>query len=283
MTTLEVAGATLHVLDEGPSDGPPVVLLHAGIADSRAWDAFAPLLATGGYRVIRFDRRGFGRTTTADVEFSNRADLVAVLDALGIDRAALIGNSQGGQIAFDTAIEYPDRVAAVIGVGAGLGGYEGSVTPEEEALFERSDALDERLDAAGPGGDPDALEEMLDLDVSMWVDGPGQPTDRVPAAIRDLVRRMDAEHYDPSRAQGRAVRLLPPAAERLSDLRAPILAVAGALDVSDVAATARHLEASVAGARAVVWPDVAHMIAMEAPDRLAGLVLDFLAPLPRWS
>jgi 3-oxoadipate enol-lactonase len=279
VTTVAAPGATLHVIDEGASDRPPILLLHAGIADSRAWDALAPRLVEAGYRVVRYDRRGFGRTVTEDVEFSNRADLVAVLDALGIGRAALVGNSQGGQIAFDAAIEHPERVAAVVGVGAGLGGFEGDVTDDEIALFDRSEALEERLDA----GETDVLDELLELDVAMWVDGPGQPTDRVPVDIRDLVRAMDREHYDPARVQGRPIPLRPPAAERLADLRAPVLAVAGALDVGEVVATAHHLAAELDQATAVVWPDVAHMIGMEAPDRLAGLIVDFLAPLPRWS
>jgi 3-oxoadipate enol-lactonase len=279
VTTVAAPGATLHVIDEGASDRPPILLLHAGIADSRAWDALAPRLVEAGYRIVRYDRRGFGRTVTEDVEFSNRADLVAVLDALGIGRAALVGNSQGGQIAFDAAIEHPERVAAVVGVGAGLGGFEGDVTDDEIALFDRSEALEERLDA----GETDVLDELLELDVAMWVDGPGQPTDRVPVEIRDLVRAMDREHYDPARVQGRPIPLRPPAAERLADLRAPVLAVAGALDVGEVVATAHHLAAELDRATAVVWPDVAHMIGMEAPDRLAGLIVDFLAPLPRWS
>jgi 3-oxoadipate enol-lactonase len=279
VTTVAAPGATLHVIDEGASDRPPILLLHAGIADSRAWDALAPRLVEAGYRVVRYDRRGFGGTVTEDVEFSNRADLVAVLDALGIGRAALVGNSQGGQIAFDAAIEHPERVAAVVGVGAGLGGFEGDVTDDEIALFDRSEALEERLDA----GETDVLDELLELDVAVWVDGPGQPTDRVPVDIRDLVRAMDREHYDPARVQGRPIPLRPPAAERLADLRAPVLAVAGALDVGEVVATAHHLAAELDQATAVVWPDVAHMIGMEAPDRLAGLIVDFLAPLPRWS
>ena len=279
MSMLEVPGAALHVAEDGPTDGSPIVLLHAGIADSRAWDGVVPLLVAGGYRVIRYDRRGFGRSVTQDVEFSNRADLMAVLDGLGIDRAALVGNSQGGQIAFDAAIEFPGRVAAMVGVGAGLGGHDGPITAEEERLFERAEALEERLDA----GETVVLDELLDLDVAMWVDGPGQSADRVPASVRDLVRSMDAEHYDPSRVQGRPIPMRPPAAERLAELQAPVLAVAGALDISDVGATARHLEASVAGARAIILPDVAHMIGMEAPDRLAELIVEFLAPLPRWS
>jgi 3-oxoadipate enol-lactonase len=285
MTTLTVTapGASLHVLDEGVASDPPILLLHAGIADSRAWDAMTPHLVAAGYRVVRYDRRGFGRTVSEDVEFSNRADALVVLDALGIGRAALVGNSQGGQIALDTAIEHPDRVAAVVAVAAGLGGFDGGATPDEMTAFERMDALEERLDAAGPAGDAEALAEVVDLDVAFWVDGPGQPSDRVRPDVRDLVRTMDAEHYDPTRVHGQPVPLRPPAGERLVELRQPVLAVAGALDASEVVATAEHLGRAAPRAKTVIWPDVAHMIGLEAPDRLAGLIVDFLAPLPRWS
>ena len=281
--TVPAPGASLHVIVDGAADAPVVVLLHAGIADSRAWAAMTPRLVAAGYRVVRYDRRGFGRTVTEDVEFSNRADLIAVLDALGVGQAALVGNSQGGQIAFDTAIEYPDRIAAVVGVAAGLGGFDGGATDAEIELFERMDALEERLDAAGATGDRATLQEVVDLDVAFWVDGPGQPADRVPTAVRDLVRVMDTVHYAPGRVHGRPIPLRPPAAERLADLRQPVLAVAGDLDASEVVATARHLGGSAPDATAVIWPDVAHMIGLEVPDRLADLIIDFLAPLPRWS
>ncbi len=281
--TVPAPGASIHVIVDGAADAPAVVLLHAGIADSRAWAAMTPHLVEAGYRVIRYDRRGFGRTVTEDVEFSNRADLVAVLDALGIGQAVLVGNSQGGQIAFDTAIEYPDRIAAVVGVAAGLGGFDGGATDAEVELFERMDALDERLDAAGAAGDPATRQEIVDLDIAFWVDGPGQPADRVPTAVRDLVRVMDTVHYAPGRVHGQAVPLRPPAAERLADLRQPVLAVAGALDASEVVATAKHLGATAPAATAAIWPDVAHMIGLEAPERLAALIIGFLAPLPRWS
>ena len=75
----------------------------------------------------------------------------------------------------------------------------------------------------------------------------------------------------------------PVANERLTDLRRPVLAIAGALDFSDVTATARHLEADAPDARAVIWDDVAHMIGMEQPDRLAAEIVAFLEPLDRWS
>ena len=268
---VDVPDGRLLVVDEG--SGPPIVLLHAGIADLRAWDAMVPPLIAAGYRTVRYDQRGVGGSTTEQVEFSRVDDLIAVLDAAGIGKAALVGNSMGGMLAFDTAIVAPGRVVAVVGVGAGIGGFDGGNTPEEIEMFEEM----ERLENANPP-DPSAV---ADIDLRIWVDGPGQPSTRVPAAIRELVREMDTA--DPGRPQGTPRRLQPPANDRLAELRCPILAVAGELDVSEVAVTARHLEADAPNARALVWPDVAHMIGMEQPERLAAAVIEFLAPLERWS
>ena len=270
---VEVAGGRLYVVEEGA--GPPIVLVHAGIAGLESWDAVAPRLAAAGYRVVRYDARGWGRSTTDDVPFSEPADLVAVLDATGIGRAALVGNSRGGANAFDTAIAYPDRVVAVIGVGAGLSGFDGDATPDELELFTEMDRL-ESLDPPDPAA-------VAEIDLRVWVDGPGQPPTRVPAWIREAVRSWDEPLYAADHVFGQRIRLDPPAAARLDELRVPVLAVAGGLDVGEVAQTARHLEAHAPRARAVVWPDVAHMIGMEAPERLADAIVEFLAPLPRWS
>lgn len=268
-----VPGGRLFVVDEGA--GPPVVLLHAGIVDHRSWDGLVPHLVGAGYRVVRFDARGWGRSTTDDVPFSNRADVLAVLDALGIGRVALAGNSRGGVIALDTAIELPDRVVAVVGVAAGLGGYEAPATPEEVALFAEMERLEE--------ADPKDAAAISALDVRVWVDGPGQPPGRAPAWIAEHVRATNLLLAEPGHVFGRPIVLDPPAAARLADLRCPVLAIAGALDVSDVAATARHLAEHAPVARAVILPDVAHLVGMERPAELAGLIADFLDPLRHWS
>jgi 3-oxoadipate enol-lactonase len=270
---VDVPGGRLLVVDEG--DGPPVVLLHAGIVDLRAWDAFVPYLVGGGFRSVRYDARGWGRSVTDDVAYSNRADLVAVLDGLGLERAALVGNSRGGQIAFDTAIEHPDRVVAVIGIGAGLGGFDGHPTPGEVALFEEM----ERLESADPR-DPEAI---IEFDTRLWVDGPGQPAGRCEAWIAAQVREAGLLLGQPGHVFGRPIVLDPPAAQRLADLRCPVLAVAGCLDVSDVAETAQHLAANAPNARAVIVPDVAHMIGMERPAELARTIVEFLEPLRPWG
>jgi 3-oxoadipate enol-lactonase len=274
-TTVEVPGARLHVIDEGARRDPPLLLLHAGIADARSWEGVVPSLIEAGYRVVRFDARGAGRTESEDVPFSRVADALAVLDALGIERAALVGNSMGGMTAIDAAISAPERVAAVVGVAAGLGGFDGGATELEERMFAEMEALD--------NADPPDPAAIADIDIRVWVDGPGQPPDRVSPRIRDLVREMDSASFTPGHETGRPIRLDPPAAERLDELRCPVLVVAGDVDVSEVAATARHIEATAPSARAVVLPNVAHMIGMEAPDDLARLIVDFLGPLPRWS
>jgi pimeloyl-ACP methyl ester carboxylesterase len=269
---IDVPGGRLFAMTEG--EGPAIVLIHAAIVDHRAWDAMLPGLLSAGFRVVRYDYRAFGASTTEDVSFSDRADLVAVLDAFGIARAALVGNSRGGMIAFDTAIEFPERVVAAVGVGAGLGGFHGGATPAEMALFKKAAAIQSAV--------PPDLDAIADLSVEIWVDGPGQSPDRVDPAIREAVRTMCRPLSDPARIHGRAIPLSPIANDRLGDLQCPVLAVAGELDFTDVAHTARRLEAAAPHGRAVVWPDVAHMIGMEAPDRLNALIVDFLEPLRPW-
>jgi 3-oxoadipate enol-lactonase len=260
-TMVPVPGGRLHVVDEG--EGPPVLLLHAGIVDLRAWDLMVPHLLARGLRAIRYDARGYGATETDDVEYSNRADMVAVLDACGVRRACIVGNSRGGQIAVDAAVESPDRVAALVLLGANVGGYEAPATPDEQALFAEMERLEE-------AGDPTAT---ADFDVRLWVDGPGQPSDRVPEEVREAVRAMDLAVGDPTRTHGRPVRLDPPAGERLAELTMPILAMAGELDVSDVWLTALHLQEACPNTIAELVPGVAHMIAIEVPELVADRIL----------
>ena len=160
---VDVPGARLAVHDFGA--GPPVVLLHADIVDAWAWEPLTPFLLEAGYRVVAFDRRGFGGSTTGDVEFSHRADTLAVLDALGLEQAVLVGNSVGGQVALETAIEFPARVAALVTIGSIVPDWWPGMTAEEEAI-------ENELEAIAGAGDADAIAEA---DVRAWVDGPGQP------------------------------------------------------------------------------------------------------------
>jgi 3-oxoadipate enol-lactonase len=273
VSQIAVPGGRLHVVDEG--EGPPIVLLHAGVADLRAWDDAVPPLVAAGYRVIRFDTRGYGQSTTTDVEFSHRADLLAVLDATGVQRAALVGNSQGGQIANDTAIEAPERVVAVVGLAGGVSGFDGGSTPEEDPIL----AAYERVDSA----DPLDVDALTDFEVQVWLAGPLQPLERVSEDLRARFREMCRPLNEPGRVLGQPVRLDPPADDRLAELACPVLAIAGMLDFSECVSTARHLEEAAPNARALIWDDVAHMVAMEQPERTTRAIVDFVEPLRPWA
>ena len=268
---VDVPGGRLRVLAEG--EGPPILLVHSAIVDMRSWDAMVPPLVAAGYRVIRYDVRGYGSSTAEDVDFSNRADVLAVLDGVGAGQAAVVGNSRGAMIALDTVLESPDRFVAFVWVGGGIGGFDGGATPEEITLYDEGDALEAAGDADG----------LADLDIRAWVDGIGQPPTRVPASIREAVREMDLPLVEPGRVFGKPIPLDPPANERLGSVRVPTLAIVGALDSSGTRASAARLAETVLSGRLITIPDVAHLIGMEVPAELAALIIEFLAPLPRWT
>jgi 3-oxoadipate enol-lactonase len=270
---VEVPHGRLHVVDEG--EGPPLVLLHAGIADHRSWDGLAPLLVSAGLRVIRFDARGYGASTTEDVEFSHVDDLLVVLDACGVERALLVGNSRGGYLAVEAGLEHPARAVGVVMVAGGLSGLELPMTAEEDALFADMDALEQT--------EPHDVEALADLDVRVWVDGPGQPTDRVSSEVREYVRDVDRALYAPGRVRGRWRGPAVDAASRIGTLEVPVVAAAGELDVSDLVPTARFVAEHAPRGTAIVWPDVAHLIGMEQPARLADVVLALADDIGTWS
>ena len=127
---VDVAGGRLPYQVAGTGSG--VVLAHACICDQRQWDPQWDALA-GRHRVVRYDLRGFGRADTVETTFSNRADLVAVMDVAGIDRAVLVGCSCAGSLVVDTTLGHPDRVAGLVSVCGGVSGFEPEDTPEELA------------------------------------------------------------------------------------------------------------------------------------------------------
>ena len=253
---IPVRGGRLYAVAQG--DGPPIVLLHAGVVDSRVWEPFVPLLTEAGYRTVRYDARGFGRSETDDVEFSRVDDLLAVLDEFDIERAALVGNSQGGQIALDLAVSRPDRVAALVQLASGIGGLDVPMSPHDAAVEERYEAVDQAGD----------VEALTDFELALWGAGVDQPVERLPEELRAFLRPMFRATNDEGRVFGRKVALDPPAAERLDQLTMPVLFVHGALDFSYVELFGRHLETNVPGARFVVVPGVAHLVAVEVLDSL---------------
>ncbi len=252
---------------EVDGDGPPLTLIHAGVANLRQWDEQAPHFAER-YRVIRYDTRGFGRTTTGDVPFSNRGDLAALLDHLGIERTAVLGTSRGGSIAVDFTLDHPDRVSALIAVASGLGGFEVEPPADEQALW---DEYDRRYDAKD-------WDWIVDTETAFWVDGPRQPSDRVSPTIRDLVHGWIAESYrDHGSEDPVPDRLQPPAVHRLGEIAVPTLVMVGDLDEQATVESCRRLARDIPNARLALFEGAAHMVNLEQPERFTRLVLDFLA------
>lgn len=272
---IDVPGGRLVAQDEG--DGPPVLFVHSAIVDRRSWDPVVPHMTAAGYRCIRYDMRGFGESTSEDVECTAHEDLLAVLDHVGVAQAAVVGNSMGAVFSIDALLAAPERFVAFAWVGGGVGGFDKEPSnPAEEALF-RAEA------AAEEDGDPDLAAE---LDTRIWVDGwrngESEPSTRVDPAVRAAIKAMDRELLEPGRVFGTRRRPEPPAFERLEEITVPTLVVIGELDTIGTRAAADVMAERVFGARLVRLPDVAHIVGMEAPERLAELLVEHLAPLPRW-
>ena len=260
--TLETNGARIYYEVEGA--GEPVVLIHAGVADLRMWDDQVAALRDS-YRLIRYDTRGFGRTETDAVEFSNRADIAALLDHLGELSAHVLGLSRGGSIALDFAIEHPERVRSLVVAAGGIGGYE-SPDEADESTFAQPEAWQEARTGS----------RLADWETAYWADGPGQPADRVDPAVRAKVHDWILTNYEAEKEEGQPQPLYPPAAGRLGELRAPLLVMLGTLDDPGTTATMRHLAQAVPGARLEVFEGSAHMLNLEQPDRFNSLLLEFL-------
>ncbi len=262
----EINGARLFY--EVAGDGPPLTLLHAGITDSRMWDAqFDTFAAT--YRTVRYDVRGFGRSVPPPGPYTMREDLAALLDFLGIARTHLIGVSMSGSIVIDFAISYPERVGALIPVAMGIGGATSSAYMAER---------DRENEAILASGDADAANEA---DLRLWLDGVGRPAGTaVDPGVRERVREMNAPliaaQLNDQGEHESVNRLAPPAIERLEEITAPTLAIVGAHDVPDMLTNADAIATRVPGARKIIMPGVAHLPPMEAPEEFNRLVLEFL-------
>lgn len=264
MPVINVDGADL-AYDEAGS-GPPVILLHAGIADRRMWREQLGGLSAG-HRVIAVDLRGYGDSTLPIAAFAHHDDVVGLLDALRIERAALVGCSFGGAVAIDTALAHPGRVAALALIGTALGGHDWS--DEANELWE---------EIAGEV-DPDDPEAMAEAEVRFWVVGPRRSPEQIDPALLEFARLMDrralAAEAALSAVPGRE--LDPPATGRLAEISVPVLVAAGASDVPDIARLADRIAAEVPGAtRLPDVPHAAHLLPLERPDAINPALLAFL-------
>ena len=245
--------------------GPPVLLIHEGVADRRMWRGQVPVLAAG-WTVVAVDLRGFGDTPNPTAEFSHVEDVREVLDELGIERAAVVGGSLGGRVALELALAHPGRVERLVLCPPALPDWEWSQTVRDGWQAEED---------AYEAGD---LDRATEANVELWAVGPRRRAEDVDPEVRELVRTMQRHAYDlpapdpwPEEAK-----LDPPASARLGEIRVPTLVVVGDEDVEDFQRIAELVAAGIAGARLVVIHDAAHVVALERPEEFNQALLAFL-------
>jgi 3-oxoadipate enol-lactonase len=247
-------------------EGPPVVLLHAGLTDSRLWE---PQLRSfpQSHSVLRVDLPGFGNSPLETNPVSFRGAVRDAMDAEGIDRAALVGVSLGGNTALELALESPERVSALVLVGAGLPDHEWS--EEVTAFFADEEAALERGD----------LDAAVDANLRMWLAGPRRSLDDMDPAIRMLVGEMQRQAFRQQKGHEdvRMLRLEPPASERLGDVNIAAQVLTGDDDVPDIHRIADRLAAGISGAERATIAGAAHLPSLDRPEEFDRIVLDFLA------
>lgn len=259
-------GADLYA--EAIGSGPPILLIHSGVTDSRMWDDLWAPLATN-HTVIRYDLRGHGRSTIPPTPYAHHSDARAILDAWEIDRAMVIGASMGGGVALDLALTCPDRVAGLVLINT-LAGMD-TPSPELRAGWDA-------VNAAWEAGDLDGATE---LELRMWVDGPFRQPHDVDLTVRERVRAMDRALLARAAEQEAAeeLDLDPPTRDRLGDIRCPVLLLVGLLDLPDALVSATTLEAALPTVRRVDIPGAAHLPSMERPAAVESAMATFLANL----
>jgi 2-hydroxy-6-oxonona-2,4-dienedioate hydrolase len=254
---------------EMAGEGIPIVMIHAGVADSRQWDNEFTAFAER-YQVIRYDMRGYGKSEPVDGEFSHLSDLVALLDAVEIHGPLVImGCSMGGGLAMDFALAFPSRVQALIMVGSGPSGLELDVpAPAKFADAEK----------AFEAGDLDLVAE---IETQIWFDGMGRTPEQVNPTMRKLLLEMDrlALSHEAKKLGKRLPNAQTPAFDRLEGLRIPVLVIVGAHDTPYILAAADYMTEKIPSARKVIIQDAAHLPNMDQPGEFQGIVQDFLKEL----
>ena len=261
---VKINGAEIYF--ETAGEGSPLIMIHAGIADSRQWNNEFTYFSQY-YQVIRYDMRGYGRSEPVDGEFSHMGDLISLLNKLEIiDPLILMGCSMGGGLAMDFAISHPSRVKALIMVDSGPSGLELDVpTPakftEAEKAFEAGD-----------------LDLVAEIETQIWFDGTDRTPQQVNQEMRILAYDMDrkALSHEERKLGTRLPNTKSPATNQLSELTCPVLIIVGVHDTAYILAAADTMIKKIRFARKVVIEDAAHLPNMDQPEEFQKIVKKFL-------
>ena len=261
-------GATIAYDVAGPEGAPAILFIHAGVATRVMWDPQFHDLATD-FRVIRYDTRGYGESPGEAVPYSETDDLLRVLDAVGVEKAVLVGASRGGRFALDATLAHPDRVIGLVMIGSNPSG----LTDADIEYSPRERELEAAMDTAEAAED---VEALVRIEVQLWDIGPERDVDEVEPAFveRAIELNVGAAHWD---FAGTVTPPAHPAIDRLGEVSVPTLVVIGEYDVSDALHSADLFRDGIPDAEELRFPDAAHLPGVEHPQRFTAGLRDWLA------
>jgi pimeloyl-ACP methyl ester carboxylesterase len=247
----QAPGVPVHYTDTGGS-GVPVVLMHAATGSVLSWEHQTPAFVKAGYRVIAFDRRGWGKTPAGPGAPGTAADdLIALMDSLHVDRFHLVGTAAGGFVTFDTALSFPSRLRSIV-IANSIGG----VTDPEFVAQDRRlrppefAALPAEVREVSPSyraSNPDGTKRWLELEKQSRVAG----TSAQPLKNTITLAKLEMIAVPAMLLTGDADLIAPPPVLRLF---------------------AMHLK----HADTVIVPEAGHSTYWEQPDAFNRAVLNFI-------
>jgi len=250
---------------EDTGQGPPVVLIHGHSLDLCMWQYQVPALLQAGYRVVRYDVRGHGRSAAPAQGYTwenYAADLADLLTCLDVESAHLVGISMGGGIALQFVLNFPQRVLSLVLVDSTLPGFTYS-----DEFTHQVEELVRVVRAEGPGP---AFQRL-------WLAHPFfdglRPYPERFALLDEMVRTFPAADY---RRGAVPTGYRPAVADRLSEIAAPAVVMVGEQDIADLRLIADILAASLPNARPLVFPGVGHVPPLEQPDAFNEALIAFL-------
>jgi pimeloyl-ACP methyl ester carboxylesterase len=249
--------------------GDPIVFIHGNGLDHRNWDQqFLPLSTR--HRVIRFDVRGYGRSSLPeDNPYTEHDDLKALLQHLEVQRAHVVGLSMGSAIAVDFVLAFPEMSRSLTAAGPWLSGYSSDSATEVFGQWREIPAV--------------FAEDGAKAAAEYWINTPAfRETVRDEAIRRRLIETASewsfwtfTDRNNPRES------LEPPALERLDQINVPTLIITAEYDLQSCKEVADLLEQKVGGARKIILPGTGHVMNMEKPDEFNKVLLDFLDSVAR--
>ena len=257
---IKVEGGNLYY--EIAGKGENIILIHDGLIHCEVWDKQLPVFAKK-YCVVRYDRRGYGKSSNLQTQFSDVEDLKQIFLQLKIDRAILIGMSAGGGLAINFTLKYPENVSALVLVGAVVGGF--SYTSH---FMTR-------------GGHVNSLEKLLASPPEMiqyfgWED----PYQKYPENIKAKETCLKLLQANPINVDANKFNYMKPAERTaikfLSEISVPALVLVGEFDIPDAHAHSGAIESGIPDARREIIFKAGHLIPLEQPEAFNSAVMKFL-------